>query len=202
MLRARGVCAPDEPDAAAVARGLAAGIDLHRFKRGAGLARVERVLGALRGMRPESLLDVGCGRGAFLWPLLEEWPELPVLAVELDARRLALLGELRRGGLAQLAGVRGDVAQLPCADAAVDAVTALEVLEHVAEPWRAARELVRVARRFVIASVPSHADDNPQHLRVYDVAALETLFRDAGARAVRVEHVPGHRIVVARARGA
>ena len=37
---------------------------LHRFKRTAGLPRVRRVLGALKGFAPETLLDVGSGRGA------------------------------------------------------------------------------------------------------------------------------------------
>ncbi len=183
-----------------VARGLAAGLDLHRFKRGA-LARVERALGMLRGLGPASLLDLGAGRGAFLFPLLEALPALPVCALELEPRRLALLEELRRGGLARLWPCRGDAAALPLADAGVDGVTALEVLEHLREPWRAAREAVRVARRFVIASVPSRPDDNPGHLRLFSAAELEALFLEAGARRVRVEHVLGHRLLVARTGG-
>jgi hypothetical protein len=37
--------------------GLTAGLRLHKFKRTMGLARVERVLGILRGLAPECLLD-------------------------------------------------------------------------------------------------------------------------------------------------
>src|SRR4051794_20000367 len=75
-----------------VARGLAAGLRLHKFKRNAELPRVRRVLGLLRGLAPSSLLDVGSGRGTFLWPLLDALPELPVVAVDRDARRAADLG--------------------------------------------------------------------------------------------------------------
>jgi hypothetical protein len=32
------------------------------------LPRVRKVLGVLRGVHPANLLDVGSGRGAFLWP--------------------------------------------------------------------------------------------------------------------------------------
>jgi hypothetical protein len=50
--------------------GRAEGLRLHRFKRTMGLPRVSKVLGILRGLGPASLLDIGSGRGAFLWPLL------------------------------------------------------------------------------------------------------------------------------------
>ncbi|NJM35092.1 MAG: AAA domain-containing protein [Rhodomicrobium sp.] len=38
---------------------------------------------------PESLIDFGSGRGVFLWPLLDAFPDLPVMAV-----RLSGLGEI------------------------------------------------------------------------------------------------------------
>ena len=49
--------------------------DIHPIGRGEG-----------RGLAPASLLDVGSGRGAFLWPLLEAFPGLPVIAVEIADR--------------------------------------------------------------------------------------------------------------------
>ena len=73
----------------------------------------------------------------------------------------------------------------------------LEVLEHLVEPARAVRELVRVARRFVVASVPSKEDDNPEHIQLFDGAALERMFTDAGARSVTVTYVRGHIVCVA-----
>jgi hypothetical protein len=60
--------------------GLASDLRLHRFKRTMGLPRVAKVLGILRGLVPENLLDIGSGRGAFLWPLLDAFPDLPVTA--------------------------------------------------------------------------------------------------------------------------
>ncbi|MBI3965489.1 MAG: hypothetical protein HY329_07620 [Chloroflexi bacterium] len=72
-----------------IRRGLAAGLRLHRFKRSAELPRVRRVLGILRALAPVDLLDVGSGRGAFLWPLLDTLPALPVLAIDHDERRVA-----------------------------------------------------------------------------------------------------------------
>src|SRR5262249_61598016 len=52
-------------------RGLEAGLRLHHFKRTAGLPRVRKVLGILRGLATTEVLDLGSGRGVFLWPLLD-----------------------------------------------------------------------------------------------------------------------------------
>src|SRR5438045_1451520 len=63
-------------------QGTAAGMRLHHFKRTGGLPRVRKVLGILRGLAPADVLDVGSGRGVFLWPLLDSFPELPVLSID------------------------------------------------------------------------------------------------------------------------
>lgn len=188
---------PDLDDEAALAAGAAASLRLHRFKRTAELPRVRRVLGALRGLRAGRLLDVGSGRGAFLWPLLDGLPDVTVAAIDVVPHRVETIEAVRRGGVARLSGARMDATCLGIADRAVDVVTLLEVLEHVAAPERAAAEAVRVARDAVIATVPSHEDDNPEHLRLYDGPALEALLLGAGARRVSIEHVRGHLVAVA-----
>ena len=172
-----------------------AGLRLYRFKRGA-LPRVQRVLGLLRGLWPSELLDVGSGRGAFLWPLLAEREDLPVTSLERCPLRAAQLAAVSRGGLPRLRVLRGDVTRAPLAADSCDGASALEVLEHLQDPAAAARELVRVARRFVVVSVPSKPDDNPEHLRLFSPDDLERLFKDAGARRVDVEHVLNHRLAV------
>jgi ubiquinone/menaquinone biosynthesis C-methylase UbiE len=48
----------------------------------------------------------------------------------------------------------GDVTRLPFADASVDLVVGLEVLEHVPTPARALTEIARVCRGHAIVSVP------------------------------------------------
>jgi hypothetical protein len=63
---------------ATIQDGLNAGLRLHKFKVNSELPRVQRILGILRGLAPESLLDIGSGRGTFLWPLLAAFPELRV----------------------------------------------------------------------------------------------------------------------------
>jgi len=181
-----------------IAEGLAAGLRLHKFKRNAELPRVRKVLGILRGLAPSSLVDLGSGRGTFLWPLLDAFPELQVTAVDIDPLRVADIDAVREGGLSNLRAVRMDAAALELEDGHADAVTALEVLEHLDSPSEAAAEAVRVARGYVVASVPSKEDDNPEHIQLFDRRSFERLFLEAGARGVKIDFVLNHMIAVAK----
>lgn len=184
--------------AALVRLGRAHGLRLHRLKRTMGLPRVQAVLGILRGLGPGELLDIGSGRGAFLWPLLDAMPWLPVTATDVldhlvaDARRVA------DGGVATLRALKADATDLPFADRSFDVVTMLEVLEHIPDTAAALRSVLRVARRFAILSVPSRPDDNPEHIHLFSAERLAALLREHGAARVSVEQVPGHLIAVAR----
>jgi ubiquinone/menaquinone biosynthesis C-methylase UbiE len=190
---------PTLDDASALERALAARLELHRFKRTAQLPRVRAVIGALRGFGVQALVDLGSGRGAFVWPLLDALPHVALVATDLLEHRAQLYEHVRRGGIERVAGVRADITALPFADRSADCVTALEVLEHLPGegPATAIAEAMRVARVAVIASVPSHEDDNPEHVHLFDGAHLEALFRGAGARRVTVEHVLNHIVIVA-----
>jgi ubiquinone/menaquinone biosynthesis C-methylase UbiE len=176
--------------------GRQAGLRLHRFKRTMGLPRVTRVLGVLRGLQPADLLDIGSGRGAFLWPLVDAFPGLPVTAVDRLEHRVRMLKTVAAGGVTQLTAYEADAGALPFAGDQFDVVTALEVLEHIPEVEVAAREIVRVARRHIVVSVPSHPDNNPEHLHLLSEADLRRLFQIAGVRRIGFEHVHNHLIAV------
>jgi 2-polyprenyl-3-methyl-5-hydroxy-6-metoxy-1,4-benzoquinol methylase len=189
----------DEAEVETVLRqGREAGLRLHRFKRTLELARVAKVLGVLRGIGPTDLIDVGSGRGAFLWPLLDAFPGLPVTTVDRLAYRVADLQAVRDGGVESLTAICGDITELACDDGSFDVVTFLEVLEHISDPPRALSQACRLARRFVVLSVPSKADENPEHIHLFSAASLEPLLRAAGASRVTFDYVPGHIIAVAR----
>lgn len=171
---------------------------LHRFKRAMRLPRVHKVLGMLKGLQPANLLDIGTGRGAFLWPLLDTWPELPVTCVDRLDYRVADLQAMHAGGLAHLDALLGDVTQLPYADHSFDIVTMLEVLEHVPDTRRALAEVCRVAQRAVIFSMPSKEDDNPEHIHLFDQPQLRTLLAEQGIKHMHFEYVLNHLLVFAR----
>src|SRR5262245_66342857 len=82
FVRGRLPDAPDLPPDALFRHGEVVGLRLHKFKRLALLPRVRRVFGFLRQLAPHDLLDVGSGRGVFLWPLLDYFPELRVRCID------------------------------------------------------------------------------------------------------------------------
>ena len=182
-------------DEEAFTRGTAQGLRTTKFKRTSELPRVRRVISMLAGLAPASLLDVGSGRGTFLWPLLDAFPELPVTAIDRDEQRAADLAAVTRGGLARLTAKQSDVTTLDFPDSGFDGVTILEVLEHVIDPAKAAAEVLRVAQRFVVATVPSKPDENPEHLRLFDEKTLRSIF--ASARNVQIAHVLNHFVLLA-----
>ncbi len=182
-------------------QGAEAGLRLHKFKRTGRLPRVGRVLGILRALAPMRLLDIGSGRGTFLWPLLDAFPLLDVSAVDRNPSRVRDLQAVHLGGVARLTASEMDATHLDFDHDAFELVTMLEVLEHISDAPAAVAESVRVASRFVIASVPSKADNNPEHLHLFDQATLQSMFLRAGAQRVSFEHVLGHLIAVARTAG-
>jgi SAM-dependent methyltransferase len=111
---------------------------------------------ARRGVNPDrmaaigrhaigSVLDVGCGSGAYVLELSARGrPALGLDRHRFDSWRVA------RGRFAQ-----GDSTHLPVADNAVDTVVSFETLEHVADPALALAEYKRVSRSRLILSVPN-----------------------------------------------
>ena len=175
-----------------------AGLRLHKFKTNTELPRVQKVLGILRGMQPTSLLDVGSGRGTFLWPMLAAFPALPVTAVDCAPQRVSDIGAVRKGGVDRLVAARMDAERLAFRAQSFDVVTMLEVLEHMRDPLTALCCAAATGRRFVVISVPSVPDDNPEHLHLFTPDQLQAMASKAGARRTTIEHVLSHRIAIIR----
>ena len=197
FVRGRLPDAPDLPPTGLFRFGRSAGLRLNKFKRTAELPRVRRVLGLMRALAPAGLLDVGSGRGVFLWPLLDAFAQLRVHCVDVRPDRVADLQAVAAGGIERLSAEVGDVTALALPEGSFDGVTVLEVLEHLEDPGRAVAEAVRVARRFVAVSVPSKPDDNPEHIHLFDRASLTALFQGTGVRRLSVEYVLNHIVALA-----
>ena len=178
--------------------GRAWGVKLYRFKRGhEDMPRVKQILGFLRGVQPESLLDVGSGRGVFLFPFLDTFPGVPVTSLDLLDYRVDFLEDIRRGGVDRLTALRADVCACPLPEKSADVVTMLEVLEHIPDVQAAVTAAVRIARRYVAVTVPSKEDDNPEHIHLLTKQVLTELFRNAGCDRLHFGGVPGHLILIA-----
>ncbi|MDO4570376.1 MAG: class I SAM-dependent methyltransferase [Planctomycetia bacterium] len=177
-------------------RGKEAGLKLYRFKNSHDtLPRVRSVLGFLQGVEIKSLLDVGSGRGVFLWPFLNLFPGVSVTSLDILPQRVQLCDLVRLGGLDRLEGMVGDICQLDLPDKSFDAITLLEVLEHIPDVESAVRNAMRLARKYIIVSVPSKPDDNPEHIHLFTQAQLAELFRKAGACSTHFGGVTNHMLL-------
>jgi ubiquinone/menaquinone biosynthesis C-methylase UbiE len=90
------------------------------------------------------LLEVGCGVGAVLAVLGQEYPGVRLFGVDIEEKQLEFArGHLERSGVA--ATLRhGDALALPFEDESFDHVWMMWLLEHVADPPAALREARRV----------------------------------------------------------
>jgi len=109
------------------------------------------LLGELRVLCPESILDAGCGEGFTLERLRKNGIGQRLEGV--DVQQLAV--DMGRRMHAHLLLRQGSVYQLPYKDDSFDVVLCSEVLEHLERPEEALQELRRVAKRYCIVSVPN-----------------------------------------------
>jgi ubiquinone/menaquinone biosynthesis C-methylase UbiE len=101
---------------------------------------------------PESVLDVGCGEGVLTERFAERLDGGHVVGIDLDDP--ALRSEWERRARPNLEFRAYDGPELPFRSGEFDIACAIEVLEHVPDPERTLAEMVRVARRHVLVSVP------------------------------------------------
>jgi SAM-dependent methyltransferase len=100
---------------------------------------------------PESLLDVGCGEGV----LTHRWAqrvEGRVVGIDLDDPLLHEQWATRQAPNLQYRIMKAE--RMPFADGDFDVASAIEVLEHVPDPEHTLAEMARVARRWLLVSVP------------------------------------------------
>lgn len=181
-----------------VMAGMEAELKLYPFKSGTQtLARTRRTLGFLHSVSFETMLDVGSGRGVFLIPFMKEFPWVKVTSLDLLEKRVTFLNELADGGFTQLHAGQKDICSQPFPDDSFDIVTMLEVLEHIPEVEKAVSAAVHMARQYVVVTVPSKPDDNPEHIHLLTKDRLTQMFAEAGCSRLHFDGVEGHLFMVA-----
>jgi 2-polyprenyl-3-methyl-5-hydroxy-6-metoxy-1,4-benzoquinol methylase len=129
-----------------------------------------------------SVLDLGCGFGAYGAALIKEGLKCVGCDINFEYLRKAEAGGLPVATVDTV---------LPFADGSFDTVMILEVLEHVASPDKVLTEAFRVARMNVLITVPNSekieqmkANDvtyahmlSSDHLHFFEPGSLEALLR-------------------------
>ncbi len=101
---------------------------------------------------PESVLDVGCGEGVLTERFARQLEGGHVVGIDLEDPKLRDEWARRTRPNLEFRAVGGS--DLPFRDGEFDVACAIEVLEHVPDPEHTLAEMVRVARRHVLVSVP------------------------------------------------
>jgi SAM-dependent methyltransferase len=101
---------------------------------------------------PESVLDVGCGEGVLTLDWAERLGEGRIVGIDLDDPKLRAEWEGRSRH--NLDFHVEEATSLSFADGEFDMASAIEVLEHVPEPEATVAEMARVAKRWLLVSVP------------------------------------------------
>jgi SAM-dependent methyltransferase len=132
---------------------------------------------------PGDVLDLSSCFG-FLPMLMARRPGYRVIASDVAAGTMRLLEAMARARGLPIAALACDATRVPLADACVDTVTALHLLEHLDAGAGAAvlTEALRLARRRVVIAVPFEDEPTPAygHVRTFDEASLASLGEATG----------------------
>lgn len=102
-------------------------------------------------LKIETILDAGCGEGFTLERLRKEGLGKRLEGVDRSSAAIALGKKMAPGLILRF----GDINTLPYQDSCFDLVVCSEVLEHLARPEEALKEIKRVAKKYCLLSVPN-----------------------------------------------
>jgi len=139
------------------------------------------------------ILDVGCSSGFLVEDLLKKLPTAAVIGA--DYLPEIVLSAARR--VRSTPFLQFDLRNCPLADDCLDGVTALNVLEHIDDDFKALKEIQRILKPGGLAHIEVPADPSSfdlydevlMHFRRYRLHELKTKVRDAGFAILKATHL-------------
>lgn len=112
---------------------------------------LKTAIASIKHLNIDSVLDVGCGEGFTLAKLKSAKIGKNYEGIEVDPTAI----ELGKKLYPSLNIKKGDIYDLPYKSNSFDLIICTEVLEHLENPKKAYKELLRVSRKYVLLSVPN-----------------------------------------------
>jgi len=133
-----------------------------------------------------TVLDAGCGRGAYLKFLRERGKEVVGLELRPELAKIA-----KKSGQV----VVGDVLNPPFRSSSFDTILMGDVLEHLEDDAAALRRAMQIAKKNILVSVPrvELRGHDPDHKRLYSIERLRDLARNLRLECEIVKWFPSPR---------
>jgi len=137
------------------------------------IALVDRVEEEIFHVQGRRVLDVGCGKGGLIISCALRDCDAVGIDIDLSELRIAKLRSKNFSAIS-LQLIRCDAKFLPFRNNSFDLVTATSVLEHVDNPERAVKEMVRVLKPegYILLTIPSPSFPREAHYKVFYIPYL------------------------------
>ena len=109
------------------------------------------LISLVKPLNPTTVLDAGCGEGFTMDKLIKSGIGRKIEGIEYMKEALIFGKKL----FPHLTIKQGSVYELPYKDNSFDLIVCTEVLEHLEEPAKALKEMLRVSKKHLIISVPN-----------------------------------------------
>ena len=133
-----------------------------------------------------------------MFPLLNEFPNINVTSIDILDKRIELLSNISKGGVNNLKVIKDDICSFNEADNSYQVVTLLEVLEHIKDYQKAIKNAIRLSSDFIVITVPSKEDNNPEHINLLTKDILTKEFNKNNITNLKFSSVNNHLVLVAR----
>ena len=150
-------------------------------------------------LSPSTILDAGCGEGFTMNKLSKNSIVKKIEGIEYEKEAISLGKKL----FPKLIFKEGSAYDLPYKDNAFDLVVCTEVLEHLEEPTKALREVLRVSNKYILISVPnepffmlanfirgknlSRLGNDPGHINHWTIGSFLGFLKKNGLRVKKIK---------------
>lgn len=157
------------------------------------------LISLVKPLSPKTVLDAACGEGFTMDKLVKFGIGKQIEGLEYSKEAISLGRKL----FPNLTFKEGNIYDMPYEDDSFDLVTCTEVLEHINEPAKVFKEVLRVSKKYVIISVPNepffmlgnflrgkdllHLGNNPGHINHWTIISFLNFLKKNGLKIITVK---------------